>query len=257
MQLLVSVSDVVEAGAALDGGADIIDAKDPGAGPLGPVTLETLAAIRLRTDGSRPLSAALGDPPAEDDAHRLARSFIAAGASVVKVGFHAARDAGDVRRLLAAAIDGAREAVRERHPSAAPSSSEELPRGRGPAAAGTGSMTIAVAYADHAGAGVTPWRLIDIARSAGAEGILLDTADKRGPGLLTLLPPRTLQSWIHEASSAGLLVAIAGRLSGDDVMQLRGSAADIVGVRGAACVGGRTGRVNADNVRRLKAWCGT
>ena len=35
MQLLVSVSDGDEAAAALAGGADIIDAKDPVAGPLG------------------------------------------------------------------------------------------------------------------------------------------------------------------------------------------------------------------------------
>ena len=238
MQLLVSVSDAMEAADALDGGADIVDAKDPSSGPLGPVTLETLNAIRLRTGARRPLSAALGDPSGEVEAQRMASAFIHAGAAVVKVGFLAARDCGDVQRLVAGAVSGAEEGkVRlKADPTEA-----------------TG--VIAVAYADHAPGRVTPWRLIDIACSAGANGILLDTADKLGPGLLSLFPPETLQSWIHEASSAGLLVAIAGRLSEDDVMRLRDSSADIVGVRGAACVGGRTGRISADNVRRLKELC--
>ena len=238
MQLLVSVSDAMEAADALDGGADIVDAKDPSSGPLGPVTLETLNAIRLRTGARRPLSAALGDPSGEVEAQRMASAFIHAGAAVVKVGFLAARDCGDVQRLVAGAVSGAEEGkVRLK---ADPTEANGV---------------IAVAYADHAPGGVTPWRLIDIACSAGANGILLDTADKLGPGLLSLFPPETLQSWIHEASSAGLLVAIAGRLSEDDVMRLRDASADIVGVRGAACVGGRTGRISADNVRRLKELC--
>src|SRR6187455_2273016 len=161
MQLLVSVSDAMEAADALDGGADIVDAKDPSSGPLGPVTLETLKAIRLRTGARRPLSAALGDPSGEVEAQRMASAFIHAGAAVVKVGFLAARDCGDVQRLVAGAVSGAEEGkVRLK---ADPTEANGV---------------IAVAYADHAPGGVTPWRLIDIACSAGANGILLDTADK-------------------------------------------------------------------------------
>ena len=246
MQLLVSVSDAMEAADALDGGADIVDAKDPSSGPLGPVTLETLNAIRLRTGARRPLSAALGDPSGEVEAQRMASAFIHAGAAVVKVGFLAARDCGDVQRLVAGAVSGAEEGKVRLKADPTTGLKADPTEATG---------VIAVAYADHAPGRVTPWRLIDIACSAGANGILLDTADKLGPGLLSLFPPETLQSWIHEASSAGLLVAIAGRLSEDDVMRLRDSSADIVGVRGAACVGGRTGRISADNVRRLKELC--
>ena len=36
MKLLVSVADAAEARAAIEGGADIIDAKDPTTGALGP-----------------------------------------------------------------------------------------------------------------------------------------------------------------------------------------------------------------------------
>lgn len=231
MQLLVSVSDATEGAAALEGGADIIDAKDPAAGPLGPVSLEAFDAIRQCVGDARPLTAALGDPADESDAHHRASAFARSGARFVKVGFLAAQAFDDVGRLLTATVSGAADAARS--DSAC-------------------SSAIAVSYADHQ-AVVTPWQLIDAACRAGATGVLLDTADKTGPGLLSLLRPEQLQTWVHEASTAGLLVAVAGRLSFDDVVRLSDCGADIVGVRGAACVGGRTGRVSADRVTRLKA----
>ena len=58
-QLLVSVESAEEALTALQGGADLIDAKDPNAGPLGPVSLGTLESIRAAIAGQRPLTAAL------------------------------------------------------------------------------------------------------------------------------------------------------------------------------------------------------
>src|SRR6266436_521775 len=57
MQLLISVAGPADARAALLGGADVIDAKDPRHGALGPVTLHRLAAIRAAVGGARPLSA--------------------------------------------------------------------------------------------------------------------------------------------------------------------------------------------------------
>ena len=165
MQLLVSVSDAMEAGDAIDGGADIVDAKDPSSGPLGPVTLETLTAIQRRTGGRRPLSAALGDPSGEVDAHRMARAFVSTGVDFVKVGFLAARDSADVRRLVSSAVSGAEEAVRERQTWAGAL-----------APAGIRSGVIAVAYADHTPGGVTPWRLIDVACSAGAIAFIRSVA---------------------------------------------------------------------------------
>lgn len=233
MQLLVSVSDAAEGAAALEGGADIVDTKDPSAGPLGPVTLDTFEAIQQRVAGARPLSAALGDPTDEADAHHRASTFVRSGARFVKVGFLTARDIGDVRRLLTATVKGAADGT------------------RGEA---TDSGAIAVAYADHP-AIVTPLQLIDIASRTGATGILLDTANKSGPGLLSLLSPEQLQQWVHAASASGLLVAIAGRLTHDDVLRLSDCGADVIGVRGAACVGGRTGRVSADQVTRIKTAC--
>lgn len=236
MQLLVSVSDAAEAVAALDGGADIVDTKDAAAGPLGPVSPDAFDAIRQCVGDARPLSAALGDPADESEAHHRATAFARGGARFVKVGFLAAQGPDDVRRLLTATVIGAADAARTH-----PTRSHAIRSG-----------AIAVGYADVQSV-VTPWQLVDVASRAGATGILLDTADKAGPGLLSLLAPDTLQTWVHEASNSGLLVAVAGRLSPEDVLRLSDCGADIVGVRGAACVGGRTGLVSAVRVTRLKA----
>ena len=222
MQLLVSVSNREDAEAALDGGADIIDTKDPGAGPLGAVGLDVFAAVASVVAGSRPLSAALGEPRDEVEAAKLAGAFSAAGAAFVKVGVCDGTGAAATKRLLAATRDAAQRQV------------------------------IAVAYAD-AGSDLARMRIVEAAIDAGVAGVLLDTADKKGPGLCDLLSLDRIDSWTREVAAAGLLVALAGKLTADDVARLWGRGATFIGVRGAACDGGRTGRIAPDKVRQLKA----
>lgn len=233
MRLLVSVSDAADAVAATLGGADIIDAKDPQAGPLGAVTPEVFTAISRAVAGIRPLSAALGDARAEAGVAGLTSAFTTAGASFVKIGFVESITAGAAQRLLRRARDTA------------------LAHSSGPHTTGV----IGVAYADRHG-GVPPMDLIEVAVRAGAAGVLLDTADKDGATLTQLMPADTLACWVRMACSAGLLTTLAGRLSAADLPLLRDVGVDIVGVRGAACDHGRQGRVNASRVSLLKAACG-
>ncbi len=99
MQLLVSVADVRDARAALAGGADLIDAKEPRRGALGAVAPERLRAICRAVGAHRPVSAALGD--ATDSAHigRATRAAVAAGVTYVKIGFRGTGSAARVREL--------------------------------------------------------------------------------------------------------------------------------------------------------------
>jgi uncharacterized protein (UPF0264 family) len=60
-QLLVSVRDVAEAEAALAGGADIIDIKEPRRGALGMADAAMIAEIVACVDRRVPVSAALGE----------------------------------------------------------------------------------------------------------------------------------------------------------------------------------------------------
>ena len=228
MQLLVSVTSAAEASAALEGGADLIDAKDPAAGALGAVSLEQFRRISAAIAGTRLVTAALGDAVDELSIEMTARAFTAAGAAFVKVGFAGITSADRVAALLAAAVGGVDDERR------------------------AGVVAVAYADADRAGS-IDADRLVEAATLAGARGVLLDTFDKKGGGLRELIGPRALGTWVAAAHQAGLIVALAGKLAVTDLPFAQDAGADIAGVRGAACDGGRTGRVTADRVRVLRA----
>ena len=232
MLLLVSVANGDEAAAARAGGADIIDAKNPFAGPLGAVAPAVLRQIGAVVGRAHPLTAALGDAADEDDVERLAREAAGVGVTFVKLGFAGITASRRIATLLAAARRGA--------------------------AAGShgGCGVVAVAYADgDQVAGPGPDRLVDAASAAGVAGVLLDTANKDGPPLRTLLSQVAIAAWISRAHEGGLTAAVAGRLQIADLTFVRDAGADIAGVRGAACEGGRTGRVAADKVEALRRMC--
>src|SRR5439155_12594656 len=96
-----------EAAAALAGGADVIDAKDPLVGALGAVSLEVLREIHALSAARRPMTAALGDAADEAAIERVAFAFAEAGAVFVKVGFGGVASADRVASLAAAAVCGA------------------------------------------------------------------------------------------------------------------------------------------------------
>src|SRR5262249_20292303 len=106
MQLLVSVRSAIEAAAAVDGGADIVDAKDPDRGALGAVSLEVFSEIRAAIGDRRLLSAAIGDAADESAIEGTACRFARAGAAFVKVGFAGVTNPRRVAALASAASRG-------------------------------------------------------------------------------------------------------------------------------------------------------
>ena len=64
-----------------------------------------------------------------------------------------------------------------------------------------------------------------------------------------------LAALIADARDADVLIALAGQLRPEDVALVCDLGADVAGVRGAACDGGRSGRVVAEKVGLLKALC--
>lgn len=232
MRLLVSVSSAAEATAALAGGADVIDAKNPRAGALGPVSLDVLREIYAAVAGTRPVTAALGDASSEGAVEQDACAFAAAGARFVKVGFAGIASPARVAALIAATVRGA---------------------ARG---SDGGASVVAVAYADADRAGsIPPDLFVPLATQAGARGLLIDTADKGGPGLRGLMSAAALARWVAEAHASRVFVALAGKLTADDLAFVRDAGADIAGVRGAACEGGRNGRISVNKVTLLRLRC--
>jgi (5-formylfuran-3-yl)methyl phosphate synthase len=223
--LLVSVVDAAEAGEALAGGADIIDIKDPAAGSLGRAPVHAVEAIRAVTPLDVPLSAALGDGPfTVAEVAEAARALAVAGATHVKLGL---RDTSPADAVAALAE------VRRRLPAS--------------------TRLIAVGFADFRRAGAPdPADLPALAAAAGADGCLLDTAVKDGRGLLDWLPPAPLSAFVAACRERRLLAALAGSLRIEELPALRTIGPDIVGVRGAACVGDRVhGRVSRERVAGL------
>ena len=227
MRLLVSVSNAFEVSAALAGGADIVDAKDPSKGALGAVSIDVLQRIGSAVARRCTFSAAGGDATTEAELAQRVREFTANGVEWIKIGFAGVSSQAHVRSLIAAAVN----------------------------AAGSAKI-VTVGYADAAwGSTIGSADLMKTAADAGAAGVLLDTVDKLGPGLCSLVPIPVLAHWVDACHSAGMLAALAGKLTAADLPRLAEIGADIAGVRGAACVNGRTGCVSAEKVRELRMLC--
>jgi uncharacterized protein (UPF0264 family) len=231
VRLLVSVVDAAEARAAAGAGADIIDVKNPAEGSLGAPSPSVIADIRAAVPVARPVSAAIGDMPNLPGTAALAALGAAhSGAAFVKVGLWGASTETDAIALL--------RAVREAAPDAA---------------------VVAGAYADArrvAHPPLAPELLPRVARAAGVDVCLLDTAVKDGRGLLDWLAPAALTALVAEAHELGLAIALAGALRADDLPVVGATGADIVGVRSAACAEDRrTGSLDPTRVRALRAAC--
>jgi (5-formylfuran-3-yl)methyl phosphate synthase len=230
MRLLVSVRAGDEVAAALAGGADIIDAKEPARGSLGPVSPEVLQAIAARMPEPVPLSVALGDftePTAVRLAVAGAKLPVRRASSYVKLGFAGEPSEVAVTSLVAAALDAA-------------------------SAMAVRPIVVPVAYADHENAGSpAPKDVLRAAMAAGARAFLIDTYTKDGRKLLDWIALERLRGLSAHGRSAGMLVAIAGSLDLAALDDIAGIA-DVIGVRGAACRGGREGPVEAALVRRVR-----
>jgi uncharacterized protein (UPF0264 family) len=231
LQLLVSVRSAEEVGPALGGGADIIDAKEPDHGSLGAVDRDVLSRILQRVPNDCAVSVALGDVTRPEEVFAAVHGLQLperASPTYLKLGFAGVQSLSQIRLLLESAV------------------SATLGRAASP-------RIVAVAYADSERARtVPPADIPPLAEAVGAAGVLLDTHGKDGRGLLQWLPPSVLSDWVAAARHAGLLAALAGSLRPRDLALVCGAQPDVVGVRGAACTGGRRGRVSEPRVRRFR-----
>ena len=94
--MLASVADATEANIVLQLGADIVDLKDARRGGLGAVPLDTAREAIAAVAGRSETSAALGDPPYDEDGLLAsARAFATMGVGYLKL----AVDAPTLHRL--------------------------------------------------------------------------------------------------------------------------------------------------------------
>jgi hypothetical protein len=229
--LLVSVRNAAEALAALAGGADVIDVKEPDRGPLGAADASTLAAVVRAVAGRLPVTAALGELI---ELIRIKRQPICHGVSFFKIGLAGCRSLPNWRSHW-------RDAIAAVGPSC-----REGPRAASPAA------PAAVAYADWRVADAPePEDVMQAALELGCPALLVDTWSKSTGSLFAHWPLEEVGKFVQSARSRGLHVVLAGSLETESLLAAAGLAPDLVAVRRAACDGGRQGTVSSHRVRAL------
>lgn len=240
MRLLLTVTAPVEVATALEGGADLVDVKDPRRGSLGAPDPAVLDRVARRLDGRVPLSVPLGDGPHEPAVtERRARAAAESGAAYVKVG-------------LATRGPTSGSSPRSGGPPGSPAAVLEAAR-RGLQASGADATLVAVGFVDAPpGPGPRPGEIPEVAARAGAGAAMLDTLGKTGPGAPAALGRRRLGRWIRGARRRGLETGLAGGLDARSIRALAGLPVDVVGVRGGACSGGRAGRLDPARCRALR-----
>ena len=202
---LASVMTAAEADMTLHGGAGIIDCKDPASGALGALDAEAVRNIVAVIARRVPVSATIGDLPAEADAMvSAAAAMSATGVDIVKIGFFGDEDP---RRAIVALGQENRPPI----------------------------QLVAVLMADRN----PDISLLPILADNGFAGAMLDTADKSAGRLTTVLSSDRLTEFVRVAAANGLSAGLAGSLQRCDIAGLERLGADVLGLRGALCTSGR------------------
>jgi len=216
--LLVSVRNGAEAVAALEGGADIIDIKEPLRGPLGRADDSIIAEVVRRVGKRRPVSAALGEwtERPEPIPHREL--------AFVKWGLAGWRGR-DWRQSLAQVVTNTCHSPRP----------------------------VLVAYGDWEQADSPPVEDMAEAARQWQCGLLLDTFRKEpGSTLLDWLSIAKIEDLCWQCRKAGVPIALAGSLGPEQIIALRPAQPDWFAVRGAACDGSnRNASIEARRVHEL------
>ena len=220
-RLLISVRDANEAEAAIAGGADLIDVKEPRRGSLGCAAPETLRGIRRAVAGRRPLSAALGE--LEDNISAPALRALG-GYRYAKIGLASAATRENWREKWA-------NAVKRMPPTVSP---------------------VAVVYADARRCDAPcATDVLAGAIELSCRAILVDTFIKDGRSLWDHWSPEEGQRFLESAARAGLLTVLAGSLDCEGASLAAQLGADVVAVRGCVCRNGRSGKVDCSLVAEL------
>lgn len=215
-RLLVSVRSATEALAALAGGADLIDVKEPTRGSLGRADADTIAEVVRAVAGRRPVSAALGELAEWQEAPSPS------GLAFVKWGL-AGCDANWPSAFERACLSC--------DPSPQP---------------------VVVAYADWQRAGAPSVQDVSDFACRTRRCLLIDTFAKDGSTLVDWLPVPRLTALCQRFREANIPIALAGALSLRAIEALLPLQPDWFAVRGAACAHGqRAGSIDPARVRAL------
>lgn len=230
MKLLVSPINIEEAKAAANGGADIIDVKNPKEGSLGANFPWVIRAVKEAVNSKTPISATIGDMNYKPGTASLAALGAAvAGAEYVKVGLY------DIQ-TREQAIDMAQHVVKS-------------VKGYYPA-----KKVVIAGYSDYRRINSIPVEILPlVCADCGADVVMMDTGIKDGRSTFEFMSHEELSSFVESAHDLGLETAIAGTIKFEDIDPLNLIGPDIIGVRGCVCGGDRNSAIQQKLVEELKA----
>jgi uncharacterized protein (UPF0264 family) len=211
LKVLISIRSFEELIPAIDGGADIIDLKNPDEGSLGASFPWLIKKIRSYGNDFT-LSVAIGDMPNLPGTAALAASGAAAcGADIVKVGLYGPSSFKEGVKLLESVVKATKEI------------NENI-------------WVVGAGYADFKFFnGIDAMDIPAICNSAGADVAMLDTLSKDGRKLFDFIDTEQLKKFVNKAHGYNLLAALAGSLEPKDIYILSDLGADVTGFRSAVC----------------------
>lgn len=230
MHLLISVVNEQESIAAIKGGADIIDVKNPLEGALGANFPGIIKGIRDVTPVNIPVSAAIGDAP---DLPGL-MSLAALGAATcniqyVKVGLYGVRTIDRATNMLMEIKKAVKVYDKD-------------------------IKIIAVAYGDaYKINALSPHDAVLAAVEAGIDGCMMDTITKEEGDLFSGISVGNINKFLKLCRGHNLISALAGSLKVEHLPLLKELRPDIIGFRGAVCRGDRVnGVMEPEAVKNIK-----
>jgi (5-formylfuran-3-yl)methyl phosphate synthase len=249
-RMLASVRSLTEAKIALDGGADLIDLKEPSLGALGALDHAAVRICVKAIAGHRPVSATIGDLPSMnlDDMTTAVDRMATTGVDYIKIGFFAHANALDCAQALAKLTHRARlvavifadEPWRFNITPQDFALAQETDLALLHPGEGTGMRE---GVRERVRDGVNEIErenlhaLIDTLAISGFTGAMLDTAHKTGKTLRDWRTADELHEFITYARNRHLLTGLAGSLRQDDISPLLAFGPDYLGFRGALCSG--------------------
>ena len=219
--MLASVRNLEEAVMVYQGGADIIDLKEPNEGALGAAPLTEIHRVVDDLWEKCVISATIGDLPADQvKINEKVMQTAETGVDYVKVGMFSERH---IESCLPNLIHCANKGI----------------------------AIIAVFFADME---FDIDLAIAAARDARLKGVMLDTARKGSGGLLTHKNIMQLEYFVNRARQNDLLTGLAGSLSTEDISTLLKVSPDYVGFRTALCDSNiRAGSLNEQAIQSVRA----
>ena len=213
MQVLISPESIDEAVSILDCQMDLLDVKNTAEGSLGAqFPWNTRKVVELAGSRGITVSATLGDLPYKPGTASLAAYGCAmTGAGYIKAGLYGPKNYREAHEMMSAIHKAVRMASKT-------------------------AIVVAAGYADwRRFDGLSTDDLVNAARDAHCDLVMVDTAIKDGKNLFDNMSLDEIKDFVDKGHKAGMRVALAGSVRAPHAELLFDAGADVVGVRGAVC----------------------